>query len=267
MQEQLFDMLFKDEDVSWKTMIYELVKSEKMDPWDINIHHLAQRFLDMLNKMKEMNFRISGKIIIAAAILLRIKSNKLVNDDLSELDNLIASTQQMEDEFYQELEGIQSQGEAEGVHQKDRRFTLIPRTPQPRKRKVSVYDLVEALQKALDVKQRRNKRFLERQESLVEAPKDVVNISKEIDHIYHEIMEHFKKLEEKKGIPFSSLVASKDKLGKIYTFIPLLHLTNQRKVDLEQQEHLAEIYIHEPKLNDEPKVMQEKTSRKRAVAE
>lgn len=269
MQEQLFDALFKDEDVSWKTMIYELVKSEKMDPWDINITHLAQRFLEMLEKMKEMNFRISGKIIIAAAILLRIKSNKLVNDDLSALDDLIASSQKMEEEFYEELEGMQGQGQDGHLAQgKDRHFTLIPRTPQPRKRKVSVYDLVEALQKALDVKQRRNKRFLERQESLVEAPRDVLDISEEIDKVYAQIIEHFKKTDNVKGITFSSLVSSKDKKEKIYTFIPLLHLTNQRKVDLEQEAHLTEIYVRPaPPEELTPDAKTEHKSRKKAAAE
>src|SRR3989344_5635587 len=33
--------------------------------------------------------------------------------------------------------------------------TLIPRTPQPRQRKVSIYDLVEALERELEVKKRR----------------------------------------------------------------------------------------------------------------
>lgn len=36
---------------------------------------------------------------------------------------------------------------------------------------------------------------------------------------------------------------SQKKEDKIFTFIPLLHLTNQRKVNLEQKEHFGEIEI------------------------
>src|SRR3989338_3394355 len=245
MQDKLFDVLFSEDDLSWKTMIYDLVKKEQMDPWDIDISVLAKRFLEMLRQMKEMNFRISGKVLIAAAILLRLKSTKLVNEDLSALDNLIASSQQAEDEFYEELDGLHFEGDERGRPvPKNRQFTLIPKTPQPRKRKVSVYDLVEALQKALHVKERRSKRFLERQESLVEAPKEVMDISEEINNIHQQVIEYFKVHHEKGTLTFSYLTENKDRMEKIYTFVPLLHLTNLRKVDLEQEQHLGEIKIH-----------------------
>jgi len=39
------------------------------------------------------------------------------------------------------------------------------------------------------------------------------------------------------------LPPSGTKEDKIYTFIPLLHLTTQRKVDLSQKEHFGEIEI------------------------
>ena len=46
-----------------------------------------------------------------------------------------------------------------------------------------------------------------------------------------------------KRLTFSQLVPSNTKEDKIYTFIPLLHLTTQRKIDLTQQEHFGEIEI------------------------
>ena len=169
MQEKLFDVLFEKQDVTWKDMIYDAIKSEEMNPWDIDISALAKRFLDMVKKLQEMDFQISGKIILAAAILLRLKSNKLLTDDLSELDRLIAMGEQTEEDFYEELE--EQYLEKGRLLTDEEKFQLIPRTPQPRKRKVSVYDLVEALQQALNVRKRRIKRYTEHEEITMTIPK------------------------------------------------------------------------------------------------
>ena len=46
-----------------------------------------------------------------------------------------------------------------------------------------------------------------------------------------------------KNLNFSGLLPSDDKLDKVYTFISLLHLKNQKKIDLLQKEHFGEIDI------------------------
>ncbi|MBI4453698.1 segregation/condensation protein A [Candidatus Woesearchaeota archaeon] len=244
MQDKLFDMLFKEQDVTWQNIIFEAVKSEEMNPWDIDISALAKRFLDMVKQLKEMDFKISGKIILAAAILLRLKSNKLLTDDLSELDRLIAMGEQGEDGFYDELE--EQFLEKGRVITDEEKFKLIPRTPQPRKRKVSVYDLIEALQQALEVRKRRVKRYEDMEEVTMEIPKRGVDITDIIGAVYGQILNHFfsKRVEK---LTFSQLLPSDTKKDKIYTFIPLLHLTNQQKIDLQQEYHLAEIDIYMPK--------------------
>jgi len=47
----------------------------------------------------------------------------------------------------------------------------------------------------------------------------------------------------KETLTFTKLVPSEKKEDKIYTFIPLLHLDNQEKVNLMQKEHFGEIEI------------------------
>ena len=139
--ERIFNIIFsKADEVSWQSIIFNLVKTEQMDPWDIDVSILAQRYIGMLRGLKEHDFRVSGKVLLAAAILLKMKSNKLVGDDLSELDKLLMG---VEDEIA-EL-GFE---DAPRIEKLTEIPTLIPRTPQPRKRKVSIFDLVEALQRA-----------------------------------------------------------------------------------------------------------------------
>ena len=73
-----------------------------------------------------------------------MKSTKLVGDDLSELDRLLVGVEE-------EVEELDFDETSE-IPKLDEIPTLIPRTPQPRKRKVSIFDLVKALEKALEVK-------------------------------------------------------------------------------------------------------------------
>src|SRR3989344_5656361 len=135
-QKHILDLIVHKDDVSWKNIIFELISSEQMDPWDINISLLAQRFLEELKKLKEMDFRISGKVVLASAILLKLKADKLRDEELTALDNLIHSADEPIDLGLDELQQFEEPAYAEKPQ-------LIPRTPQPRKRKVSVYDLVE----------------------------------------------------------------------------------------------------------------------------
>ena len=68
--EQVYDILFGSDEITWQSMIYELVSSEQMDPWDIDVSLLAQKFLEKLKKLKEMDLKISGKVLLAASISL-----------------------------------------------------------------------------------------------------------------------------------------------------------------------------------------------------
>ena len=125
------------------------------------------------------------------------------------------------------------------VHDEEK-HTLIPRTPQPRKRKVSVFDLVKALEKALEVKQRRVMNSIPPMDVKIPAKKK--DISLIIKEVYTRVLSLLTSSRQDR-IKFSQLLKSDTKEDKIYTFIPLLHLTTQRKVNLEQKEHFGEIEI------------------------
>ncbi|RMF55912.1 hypothetical protein D6745_00820 [Candidatus Woesearchaeota archaeon] len=237
-QEKIFSLLLEEDDVTWQTIIYDLVKTEQMDPWDIDVSLLSQKFLAMVKKLKSMDFRVSGKIILAAAILLKIKSKRLMEYDITNLDALINSTDELsEEEFFEELEE-----HLEPLDDKIRKNepTIVPRTPQPRKRKVSVFDLVEALEKALEVKNRRNR--IRSNHPEVKPPEKVVDMGLIIKEMYGKIVKFFKK-NKKDKLTFTMLLPSYSKEDQVLTLIPLLHLDNQRKIDLFQQQHFGEIEV------------------------
>ena len=101
MHNELYDILMNRDEITWQTLIYDLIKSERMDPWDVDISLLTKRYLETLRLLKEANFLISGKVLLAAAILLKIKSDKLVDEDFADFDALLYPSDNLnEDELY-----------------------------------------------------------------------------------------------------------------------------------------------------------------------
>jgi len=234
MQDQIFNMLMQRDELTWQNIIYDLVKSEEMNPWDIDVSILSKKYLDTIKQLKEHNFFISGKIILASAILLKIKSNKLVEEDLVGLDSLLYPQDDLDMENPEDF-----------LDPKSLRVKEVPslaiKTPQTRKRKVSINDLMQALNKALEVDQRRiRKRIEEKRVAIPEIPEKKIDITKIIKDIYSKIQMFFKKKEK---VTFKTLLPSENKEDKIVTFIPLLHLANQNKITLEQEEHFGDIDI------------------------
>ncbi|MFA4886845.1 MAG: ScpA family protein [Candidatus Nanoarchaeia archaeon] len=234
MHDRILDLLLKRDEITWQSIILDLVKSGEVDPWDIDISLLAQRYLETVRKLKEANLFLSGKVLLASAILLKIKSDKLLNQDFAALDNLLFPQTEME-----ELDQFDNQRQTTILEHP--RLTI--KTPQARKKKVSVEDLLSALEKALEVNDRRLLRQAERDRvpDNVKIPERGVDLHALIQTIFNKIKDFFKSRDK---VTFRELLPSEERKDKIYTFVPLLHLANQEKVDLEQPEHFGEIYIH-----------------------
>ena len=234
MQEKILDMLMKEEEITWQSIIYDLIKKEEMDPWNVDISKLSQKYLETIRTLKEMNFFVSGKVILAASLLLKIKSNKLLNENIASFDNYLFQPEEIE-----QLEDFEDFDTQERLVKPK----LTIKTPLARKRKVSINDLVSALEKALEVEKRRKFRYLRASDPEVEIkiPEKKIDIGQKIKDIYRTITEFFSS--NKTKLTFTNLVPSDSKEDKITTFLPLLHLENDNKVNLKQEEHFGEIEI------------------------
>lgn len=229
--ERIFQIIYHNDEVTWQSLLYELVKREEMNPWDIDISLLAKRYIDTIKKMKELDLRVSGKMLLASCILLRVKSNRLLNEDLSELDRLLSDSEEESDGLDLTEQQYDNQNEI---------YQIIPRMPQPRKRKVSIFDLVNALEKALEVKRRRVLNFMP--PINIEIPRKTIDISKAIKDAYVRIKMFFSR-NSQSTLTFNKLLPSTSKEDKIFTFIPLLHLATEGKIDLKQEQHFGEIEV------------------------
>lgn len=231
MQDKIYEMLIEKDEITWQSIIYDLIKSEQMDPWDIDISLLSKRYLDTIKVLKEHNFFISGKMILASAILLRLKSVKLLNEHIAEFDSYL----------FQSEESLLDYEEPQTNEQQEIIPGLLIKTPQPRKGKVNLDDLMNALKRALHVEDRRIiRRSYEKVIQEAKIPEKKYDISLLIKDVYDKIVKIFAK---KQTLTFNELVNSDRREDKILTFVPLLHLSHQNKVDLNQQEHFGDIYI------------------------
>mgnify|MGYP001561520899 CR=1 FL=1 len=245
-QEQVHDILFNRE-IGWQEIIYDLINTEQLDPWDINIIILTEKYLETMQKLEEADFFISSKVLLAACLLLRIKSEILLNQYIKSIDEILFGKK----EFLgaKKLERIELDGQIP---------ELIPRSPMPRFKKVSLKELMEALGKALTTENRRIKKEIVKSNAIREIgisfPKRKLSIQDKIKQIFSKIiysLEDNKNDPEgdssgKKRINYDSIIGDK-KEEKLFSFTPLLYLEHQKKIWIEQNEHFGNIYIWERK--------------------
>lgn len=232
-QEQIHDLLFSRE-LGWQEIIYDLINTEQLDPWDINLSILTEKFLGRIQQLEEADFFISSKVLLAASLLLRIKSEILLNRYIKSIDEILFGKK--EEKKYS----------MERIDLEDEIPELIPRSPMPRFRKVTLKELIESLNKAILTENRRIKKEIINKNALRETsfslPKRRISITDRIKQIYTKLVLHFNEDKERRKISYTDFVGE-DKDERIIAFSPLLHLENQKRVWLEQENHFNEIYI------------------------
>ena len=231
-QEQVQDLIFSDK-LSWQAIIYDLINSEQLDPWDIDLSLLTNRYLNKIRQLEEANFFVSSKVLLAASLLLRLKSEVLLNHYIPSLDDILFGKKEEEKKYtYERIELDEDIPD------------LIPKSPLPRARKVTLQELMASLGKAINTETRRiRKVVLEKQyeiEAAVALPRQRINIRDRIKEIYSRLREIFSEREHRLSL---SEFAGNTTEEKIATFVPLLHLHNQDKVWLDQENHFEEIWI------------------------
>ncbi len=233
-QEQVHELLFNRK-LGWQEIIYDLINTEELDPWDIDITILTNKYLQKIQELEESDFVVSSKVLLAAAFLTRIKSEIILNKYIKSIDDILFGRK--ENKTPKEIERIELTEEIP---------ELIPRSPLPRRKKVTLKELMESLNKAITTENRRIRKEVNKKNALRETsivlPKKNFNIKDKIKEIYQKTIFHFKDNKDKKKVSFTNLIG-KEKEERIISFSPLLHLENQKKLWLEQENHFEEIYI------------------------
>lgn len=233
-QEQIYDVLFSRE-ISWQEIIYDLINTEQLDPWSIDISILTNKYLERIKELEE-DFFISGKVLLAAAFLLRIKSELLLNKYIKSIDEILFGKKEKDKPIAQidwnELDLQELPG-------------LVPKSPLPRFKRVTLKELIDSLNKAIVTENRRIKKEIINNNALretsVSLPKRKFNPKNKSKEIYKKLINCINQ-NYKDKVSFTELVG-KDKEERVLSFLLLLHLESQRKIWLEQNNHFEEFYI------------------------
>ena len=220
----IIESIIERDDASWQNILFDLVKNKEIDPWDIDIIHLTNKFLEKIESMDRQGIYISSKVFLIAAILIRLKAEILL-ESLTKKEKI-------------KKEKIKEKIDLDFIPE------IIPKIPFERERKISLNELVEALKKALITEERRIRRIITYRKASLELDflmnYKSFDLDKKIKEIYKKIIEILK---EREKVYFSELLIENTKEEKIETFLSLIHLDFQKKIFLYQKDFLSEIEI------------------------
>ena len=76
-------------------LLLHLIRSSKMDIYDINIESITRQYLEFINNNKDLSMDDSSEYLVMAAELIHLKSKLLLNkdDDEDEDDESLSSPQ------------------------------------------------------------------------------------------------------------------------------------------------------------------------------
>lgn len=233
--ESHFYNLITGEELSWQAIIYDLIKTEQLDPWDIDIVVLADKYIETINNLEDEDFFISSKVLLACSLLLRLKSEILANSYIQELNDLLFGKKEVQKTL--DFEKI--------IINENELPLLVPKSPMARHKKVTLEQLMGALNKAINTENRRIKRSIkgyqaQKAAELILPKNQFVPLKTRIKNIFNIISTHLN-IHENKHINFNYL--AKEKEEKLASFLPILHLSNEQKIFLHQPIHFEDIFI------------------------
>jgi segregation and condensation protein A len=234
-------------------MLVEMAKKGEIDPWNIDVVDVAARFLEQLEKAQKLDLRISGRVLLYAAILIRMKA-EILSQEASrvkeEKEPELIPDEVDFGEFFEthtygpEYEGYEvSNADTVGDELIDSLMAVQRKTTR---RFTTLKDLIRELQMAENVeKRRRIRKRVEREEAIkqtLETPHE-----EDIEDILIKVENELLKLFRYKDLLyFSEVVRGKEK-EKLTYYLSILHLAFRKILEV-RQERLFEADI-ELKLN------------------
>ncbi len=213
-------------------ILVKLAQDGEIDPWNIDIVDVTDKFFRHVEKMERMDLRISGRTLHYAAILLRMKSNALVEEPVLEDDSWIDDFDFFEVDEYP-----------------------IPKPPVRRHshRSVTLNELIMELEKAEVVERRRvvRNKTKEHMQLNRHTTEQVLGIAHEedIEGRVENLRTMLTELLYDRNYISLSEILTGDRSNKLMTYISLLFLANMKEVWLEQEELFGELYIRYPEVS------------------
>jgi segregation and condensation protein A len=228
-------------------MLVEMAKRGEIDPWNVDVIDVAAKFLEKLERAQKLDLRISGRVLLYAAILVRMKA-EILSEEASKVrrrdePEIIPEEIDFEEffdygyEFAEEYEIEQFDEKlSTGDELIDSLLTVQRRTVR---RFTTLKDLIRELQMAETVEKRRKRRKqAEREEAIkktLETPHEE-NIEEILIKVENELLRLFKR---KEALYFSEVVKGKEK-EKLNYYLSILHLAFRKIIEVRQEKIFEE---------------------------
>jgi len=231
-------------------ILVEMSKKGKIDPWNIDIADVTDKYLQKLVEIKSNNLKLTGRTLFFAAVLLRLKSDILEGININE-ENPFEEQDFLDDNdfnFDEDLENINKNNIISLDDVLERRTSIRLN----RERIVTLEDLIKQLEfyEKIDKRlalQNKNSRVSRRTRSYEKfTPEDIINMAHDeyIDNsikVLQNMLERIFLTDKKASL--SDL--SKTGMDRVSVYIALLFLSASTSIDLVQDEFYSELYVIE----------------------
>ncbi|WP_290596091.1 segregation/condensation protein A [Archaeoglobus sp. JdFR-39] len=217
-----------------------MAKRGEIDPWNINVVDVTDRFLKRIEAAKKLDLRVSGRVLLYAAILIRMKAEAITLEAIGELE------EEVEDYFpYFIDEPIEfPEYEYEEEEMEDTLLEILSSQRRRIRKITTLKDLIDELRRAEEVeKRRRRRRRAQRQDVTIEAALKVPHEESLEETIARVEREIFDVLRRSGSTTLFSLVKRWDISTLVDYYISILHLTFRRRILIEQEEFYGDIEI------------------------
>lgn len=233
-------------------ILVQMAQAGEIDPKDIDIIDVTDRFLQAIAKSPKENLRQSGKILFHASVLLRMKAEAMLairNEDESFTSDDFMEFDDSPIIYDSRLEPVARQITLEDL---ERALVRRVHSRQFRQRRVTLEQLIEALRQAERIDNARHSKHRVPKIDLAEQHEindveDILDLAhdEDIEVIIQSIEEILSTLSNTTDlIPLIELVALLDKSGDwVDAFLGVLFLSNAGKIMLEQEEFYGPLFI------------------------
>ena len=237
-------------------ILVSLAKQGKINPWNVDIVEVTDKYLMHLFQSKAQNLKLTGRTLLFAAILLKLKSNVLEGLDILDFEPPQENDFNYDDEMPLDYE--EEYIPTNNVISIDEVLQRRTSVRLNHNRVVTLRDLIRQLEfyEMLDKKQslknahERAKRRVQNYAKL--SPDDIINLAHD---------EYIEQGVQRLIANLSEILSRQDRIelneltllgmDKISAYVSLLFLTVDSDYDLEQDEFYSDLYvIKRPKKED-----------------
>jgi len=222
-----------------------LAERGEIDPWNINIIEVTDRFLSELERCRQLNLQVSGRTLFYAATLLRMKSEHLELLSGSPGEDLEEDDESFGEDYDISLDSeIEYQGRLGPIERLEHEIQRRLDRKNMRKSPVTLFELIIEL-KNLEKEERRRRRLTDSPDDYLIYAEDVVGIAH--DEGYQEssmvrLAEYLEGLEINEEMTLAEL-CERMEWGIPEVYIPLLFLALEGRCSLRQEEFFGDVFV------------------------